>query len=222
VRCLLLQERLAECSPRSNFWACRIVGASNGWRCKTAEPGFLVVLTSIMGIAVGPETQKIRTIEQAITVGTRLPYSWFRGHAQTFGIRLHRFMGRLRRRVAGIGSIGWQSGFASAPVPYPRTFRSGMTTSGGYCSCSITVCQQGFSIGREHTGSRRTIRARSNWTDLVTGFLLDTNVLSEFARRQPVDGRVDAWLKALPDESLFVGVLTFAEIRRGYRTAASG
>jgi len=49
----------------------------------------------------------------------------------------------------------------------------------------------------------------------VAGFLLDTNVLSEFARSQPADQRVDRWVKALPDETLFASVLTFAEIRRG-------
>jgi predicted nucleic acid-binding protein len=56
----------------------------------------------------------------------------------------------------------------------------------------------------------------------VAGFLLDTNVLSEFARLQPADKRVDAWLKALPDESLFASVLTFAEIRRGIELLPAG
>ena len=38
-----------------------------------------------MGIeqASGSESPKIRTIEQAVTLGTRLPISWFRGHART-------------------------------------------------------------------------------------------------------------------------------------------
>jgi predicted nucleic acid-binding protein len=49
----------------------------------------------------------------------------------------------------------------------------------------------------------------------VPGFLLDTNVLSEFARAQPADEQVDGWLKATPEETLFASVLTFAEIRRG-------
>ncbi|MCX6602916.1 MAG: type II toxin-antitoxin system VapC family toxin [Acidobacteria bacterium] len=49
----------------------------------------------------------------------------------------------------------------------------------------------------------------------MAGFFLDTNVLSEFARALPADPRVDAWLKATPDEFLFASVLTFAEIRRG-------
>ena len=49
----------------------------------------------------------------------------------------------------------------------------------------------------------------------MAGFLLDTNFLSEFARALPANPRVDAWLKATPDEFLFASVLTFAEIRRG-------
>ena len=49
----------------------------------------------------------------------------------------------------------------------------------------------------------------------MSGFLLDTNVLSEFARAQAADQRVDRWLQATPEETLFASVLTFAEIRRG-------
>jgi predicted nucleic acid-binding protein len=49
----------------------------------------------------------------------------------------------------------------------------------------------------------------------VTGFLLDTNVLSEFARTGEPDQHVDRWLKTTAEESLFASVLTFAEIRRG-------
>ena len=49
----------------------------------------------------------------------------------------------------------------------------------------------------------------------MTGFLLDTNVLSEFARTREPDRRVDTWLKTTAEESVFASVLTFAEIRRG-------
>jgi predicted nucleic acid-binding protein len=49
----------------------------------------------------------------------------------------------------------------------------------------------------------------------VTGFLLDTNVLSEFARTGKPDQHVDRWLKITAEESLFASVLTFGEIRRG-------
>ena len=49
----------------------------------------------------------------------------------------------------------------------------------------------------------------------MTAFLLDTNVLSEFARAGAPDRQVDLWLKTTAEESLFASVLTFAEIRRG-------
>jgi predicted nucleic acid-binding protein len=56
----------------------------------------------------------------------------------------------------------------------------------------------------------------------VTGFLLDTNVLSEFARTGAPDQHVDRWLKTTPEESLFASVLTFAEIRRGIELLPPG
>ena len=48
----------------------------------------------------------------------------------------------------------------------------------------------------------------------MTGWLLDTNVLSELRRRKP-DRKVVAFVAAQPLESLFVSVVTFAEIRFG-------
>jgi len=57
----------------------------------------------------------------------------------------------------------------------------------------------------------------------MSGFLLDTNVISEFARpdNQP-DPRVKHWLEAADPDSLFVSVLTFGEIRRGIEKLQSG
>jgi predicted nucleic acid-binding protein len=49
----------------------------------------------------------------------------------------------------------------------------------------------------------------------VRGFLVDTNVLSEFSRRGAPDQRVKSWLEAAVPGSLYVSVLTLAEIRRG-------
>jgi predicted nucleic acid-binding protein len=49
----------------------------------------------------------------------------------------------------------------------------------------------------------------------VNGYLVDTNVLSEFARNGAPDPHVDRWLRTTPEESIFASVLTFAEIRRG-------
>ena len=49
----------------------------------------------------------------------------------------------------------------------------------------------------------------------MKGFLVDTNVLSEFSRRGAPDQRVKDWLKAAAPGSLYVSILTLAEIRRG-------
>ena len=48
----------------------------------------------------------------------------------------------------------------------------------------------------------------------MSGFLVDTNVVSEFIRPQP-DPRVIRWLEAADPESLFASVVTFGEIRLG-------
>lgn len=45
-------------------------------------------------------------------------------------------------------------------------------------------------------------------------YLLDTNVISELARRRPSPGVV-AWIEAAPDSSLHLSVLTIGEIRKG-------
>lgn len=49
----------------------------------------------------------------------------------------------------------------------------------------------------------------------MSGFLVDTNVLSEFNRRGEPDQRVKHWLEAADTESLYASVLTFGEIRFG-------
>lgn len=49
----------------------------------------------------------------------------------------------------------------------------------------------------------------------MNGFLVDTNVLSEFSRKGTPDQRVKNWLKAATPGSLYVSILTLAEIRRG-------
>lgn len=45
-------------------------------------------------------------------------------------------------------------------------------------------------------------------------YLLDTNVISEVVQRKP-NKRVMAWLDELPNEALFISVLTLGEIRNG-------
>lgn len=49
----------------------------------------------------------------------------------------------------------------------------------------------------------------------MTGFLVDTNVLSEFNRRGAPDPQVKQWLAAADPDSLYVSVLTLGELRFG-------
>lgn len=49
----------------------------------------------------------------------------------------------------------------------------------------------------------------------MSGFLLDTNVLSEFNRTGPPDEHVKQWLDAASEDSLYVSVITVAEIQFG-------
>lgn len=45
-------------------------------------------------------------------------------------------------------------------------------------------------------------------------FLIDTNVLSELVRKKPNQAVVQ-WFKAIPDDTLFISVLTIGELRKG-------
>ena len=56
----------------------------------------------------------------------------------------------------------------------------------------------------------------------MSGFLIDTNVLSEFSRTGEPDQRVKSWLKAAPAGSLYASVLTLAEVRRGIELLPTG
>lgn len=51
----------------------------------------------------------------------------------------------------------------------------------------------------------------------MTGWLLDTNVISELRRPRP-SARVRAFVASQPLEALFVSTVTFAEIRYGIET----
>ena len=48
----------------------------------------------------------------------------------------------------------------------------------------------------------------------MSGFLIDTNVISEFIRPKP-DPKVIHWLEMADPELLFASVVTFGEIRLG-------
>lgn len=45
-------------------------------------------------------------------------------------------------------------------------------------------------------------------------YLLDANVVSELRKRKP-HGAVTAWIRTIPDESLYVSVVTLGEIQAG-------
>ena len=52
-------------------------------------------------------------------------------------------------------------------------------------------------------------------------FLLDTNVVSEWARERPNEGVV-AWLAAIDEDRVFLSVVTLAELRHGIQRLADG
>jgi predicted nucleic acid-binding protein len=48
----------------------------------------------------------------------------------------------------------------------------------------------------------------------VSGFLLDTNIISELVKPRP-EANVTAWIEATDESLLYLSVLTLGEIRRG-------
>lgn len=48
----------------------------------------------------------------------------------------------------------------------------------------------------------------------VSGFLLDTNVVSELMKRRP-DPRVVSWVDATAEEMLYLSVISIGEVRKG-------
>ncbi len=55
----------------------------------------------------------------------------------------------------------------------------------------------------------------------MSGFLVDTNVLSELVRHQP-EGRVEKWIAAQNLDRLFVSAVSFGELRKGILLLSSG
>jgi len=55
----------------------------------------------------------------------------------------------------------------------------------------------------------------------MSGFLLDTNVISELVRPQPAR-RVTEWMEAADEDLLYLSVLTLGEIRKGAALLAQG
>ena len=55
----------------------------------------------------------------------------------------------------------------------------------------------------------------------MSGFLLDTNCVSELVRVQP-EPRVVEWMEATDEGTLYLSVLTLGEIRKGLASLAQG
>jgi predicted nucleic acid-binding protein len=55
----------------------------------------------------------------------------------------------------------------------------------------------------------------------MSGYLLDTNCISEVVRANP-EPRVMAWIDAADESLLYLSVLTFGEIRKGIAALAQG
>jgi toxin FitB len=55
----------------------------------------------------------------------------------------------------------------------------------------------------------------------MTGFLLDTNCISEVVRLTP-DPRVTAWIEAVEESLLYLSALTMGEIRKGLAALPQG
>jgi toxin FitB len=56
----------------------------------------------------------------------------------------------------------------------------------------------------------------------MSGFLIDTNVLSEYNRPGGPDAGVKRWLEATDRQSQYVSVITLAEIQKGIELLAAG
>ena len=56
----------------------------------------------------------------------------------------------------------------------------------------------------------------------MSGFLIDTNVLSEYRRPGGPDAGVKHWLETTDVQSQFVSVITLAEIEKGIKLLAEG
>jgi predicted nucleic acid-binding protein len=56
----------------------------------------------------------------------------------------------------------------------------------------------------------------------MKGYLLDTNVISEYSGLRPPDPHVREWIKAQKPQSLYLSALTLGEIRKGATVLAYG
>ena len=55
----------------------------------------------------------------------------------------------------------------------------------------------------------------------MKGWLLDTNVVAEIVRPKP-DRKVQSWIVAQPENTLFISILTLAEYQKGLHNLVPG
>jgi len=56
----------------------------------------------------------------------------------------------------------------------------------------------------------------------MNGYLLDTNVISEYSRKKSPDERLRKWVDSQNEATLYLSVLTLGEIRKGTALLPSG
>jgi toxin FitB len=56
----------------------------------------------------------------------------------------------------------------------------------------------------------------------MNGYLVDTNVLSEFGKSQPPEPRVKQWIESADPLHLFASVVTWGELRKGIESKPIG
>ena len=56
----------------------------------------------------------------------------------------------------------------------------------------------------------------------MNGYLLDTNVISEYSRKKSPDERLRKWVDSQNEATLYLSVLTLGEIRKGPALLPSG
>jgi len=56
----------------------------------------------------------------------------------------------------------------------------------------------------------------------MKGYLLDTNVISEYTHTKPPEERVRSWIDARDEKDLYLSVLTLGEIRKGVTLLPAG
>jgi hypothetical protein len=110
----------------------------------------------------------------------------------------------------------WSDQAAQHGRDRPRTPSATRTAKEGRHSCRLAP----LASGRGRTQSGPLARRRTQGQP-VTGYLLDTNIISDVTKPAP-SPELLAWMADQADDDLFISALTVAEIRRGLLDVTSG